>query len=89
MNKYTIQLPKNYPRQEALLSFLQKEISAHDTYNFEPSDDLGKPQCVKAKTDPDFVMTDQISGRQFGANCRHINEAIEKFESDIPPHPRI
>ena len=84
MNIYTIQLPKDYPRQEALLLFLQKETSEYDAYVFEPSDQPGKPKCVKAKTDPDFVMTDQASGRQFGVDGRHVDETIDKFESDFP-----
>jgi hypothetical protein len=87
MNIYTIQLPKDYPRQEALLRHLQKAISEYDAYFFQPSEQPGLPKCLTAKTDPDFVMTDQASGRQFGIDGRHVDEEIEKFEADFPSEP--
>ena len=88
MNTYTIQLPKDYTRQEALLRFLQKAISEYDTYFFELSDQTVFPKCVEARTHPDLVMTDQASGRQFGVDGRHVDEEIEKFESDFPSEPK-
>lgn len=84
MNTYTIHLPREYPRQEALLRYLKKTISEYDEFLFEQSDQRGIPKCMRGKTHPDLVMTDVATGRQIGVDCRHIDEAIEKFESGFP-----
>jgi hypothetical protein len=82
MNKYTISLPKDYPCEEALLHHLKQKVSEYDTYLFERSDVQDRPQCILVKPDPDFVFTVSATGQQFCTDGRHVDEAIEEFETE-------
>jgi len=82
MNTYTISLPPNYPCEEALLHHLKQKLSGYDAYLFARSDLQDSPHCILVKPDPDFVLTDSATGQQFCMDGRHIDEAIQEFESE-------